>query len=110
MATKYLDVSSTKETWTTVAGIPVASGDILRVSGAYNPNRLVVLGLGGTTPTGKWTVSGGDYMNAKDYDSANFSGAIYKYILGLDGTKVSEYDNAVEVTATTSGTFFAFYV
>jgi hypothetical protein len=109
MATKYLQAAATKGAWTTITATAVASGDVLVISGGYNPNHLVVLGLGGTTPSGTWTISGGDYDNTKAYDSTTFSGETYKYILGMDGSRVAQDDTTIEFTCTTSGNVMAFY-
>jgi hypothetical protein len=105
MATKYVNITDIKGSWTALTTTPVASGDIVVVSGCDNIYDCIVLGLGGTTPSGTWTVSGGVYDNTRAYDSPTFSGAVYNAIGGLDGSRVSQSDNSIQVTCTTSGNF-----
>jgi hypothetical protein len=109
MATKYVNATDIKGGWTTVSTTPVASGDILVVSGFNNPYNGIIISLGGSTPSGTWTISAGDYDNGKAYTSPTFSGASYKAIGGLDGTRVAQSDDTIEFTCTTSGNVMAIY-
>lgn len=106
MATKYTNVQNIRGNWTALTSVPLASGDVCVVSGCDNIYDCVVVGLGGTTPSGAWTVSAGDYGGGRDISTPTFSGAVYKAIGGMNGVRVAQSDNSIEVTCTTSGSFW----
>lgn len=106
MATKYVNIADVKGNWTALTSVPLASGDICVVSGCDNIYNCTVIGLGGSTPSGIWSISAGDYQGGRAVNSPTFSGAVYKAVGGLSGKRVSHDDNSIEVTCTTSGNFW----